>query len=51
MTTEYPLLMLPQPIERDRSNKPGFGRQMHRPEIATQKKRLAPRLAKLNDAF
>ena len=51
MTTEYPLLMLPQPIERDRSNKPGFGRQVHRPEIATQKKRLAPRLAKLNDAF
>lgn len=51
MTTEYPLLMLPEPSEQDKGSRPGFGSPLHRPSVEAQGKRLAPKLTRLANAF
>lgn len=51
MTAEYPLLILPAPSDQDKARRTGRGQQIHRPDIAVQGRRLAPKLERLTHAF
>lgn len=51
MPAKYPLLMLPEPIEHQKSKRVGFRNKVHRPDTETQKKRLAPQFMRIQDAL
>jgi len=51
MTVEFPLLILPAPSEQDKALRTGRGQKIHRPDVAVQGRRLAPKLEKLSSAL